>query len=159
MHPNSGLNGLPKSRSSEIWLATINGYGTANTQNPRFSRILTSKGSDVSYIDDVNLGTVFKIVSPGVYAIGLSLSGGAAVAYIGIVKNVKVADFTDLLKSGGTPNDCVIAQGGGAPTNQTTAVSVTTYLEAGDEISGAHQNADGPGNGINYCYFRITKIS
>lgn len=62
-------NGSSSGVTSSIRLQTANGYGATATHVRRFTTVVASAGSDVTYADDANNGGTFTINTNGTYAI------------------------------------------------------------------------------------------
>jgi len=54
---------------SYVRLNTANGYGSTNTKIRRFTTIVDSAGSDITYADSATLGATFTINTAGVYSV------------------------------------------------------------------------------------------
>lgn len=154
---NSNINGVPRPQASEIVVNTSNGFGSVATQSRRFSRIISNRGGDITYIDSPTLGAIFKIRTSGNYSVSYSDGGSAAVAIIGIIKNRADADVAGAISNPGfTFPDTVLISGGYAQLNTVGSVCVDRWLEAGDTLYPAKQNADGdPAFGPSLIQFSI----
>lgn len=58
--------------NSMIRVATSNGWGSTNTRIRRFTTVVSTMGSDITYADSATLGGSFTINTTGVYAISYS---------------------------------------------------------------------------------------
>lgn len=53
---------------SEVWVHTGNGYGSTNTNTPRFTTIQSQTGNAISYTDSATLGNSFIVNEAGLYS-------------------------------------------------------------------------------------------
>jgi hypothetical protein len=72
--------------NSGVRLYDGNGYGATSTKILRYSNMVTT-GTDVTCVDDSNLGTVCTINAEGNYSMGISRDDNAGGAYMGISLN------------------------------------------------------------------------
>ena len=129
------------------------GYGSVNTKIRRFTGVISSVGSDITYTDSATLGGSFTINSSGIYAISYTDSFSAA-ADFGVSKNSNelttslpsITRYTDMITFATTSSASTRAFCG-----------VTLYLEAGDIIR-AHTNGQTAGAQVNDTRFTITRI-
>lgn len=114
---------------SMIRLVSPNGYGSTNTQIPRFLTTVTSQGTDITYADSATLGNTFTINTNGVYAFTFHHNPSVA-SNIGISLN-----STQLTTSINSINvvDALVFSTIDTATN-TRSVSWTGYLPAGSVI-------------------------
>lgn len=134
-------------------VSTAAGYGTTNTAIPRFTTIVTSQGSDITYADSAANGASFTINTNGVYAISFTDVFSSAGSDLGISLNstqlttgifsISAADrlIGTTTTAASVAGDC----------------SVTVYLAAGSVIrphtNGAVQQASSAPS------FTITRVS
>jgi hypothetical protein len=131
---------------------TSNGYGSTNTTIRRFSTLVSNTGS-VTYADSSTAGSTFTITVSGIYAIAYSdeFSAGAS---MGLSKNS--SQLTTNI-AGITAADRLIMASASAA-NNTTTVSWTGYLDAGDVIR-AHADATTSGASTVRATFTIQRIA
>lgn len=132
-----------------VTVHTGNGYGSTNLNVRRFTTILGSAGTDVTYTDSSTLGATFTIVGAGLYAIQYqeNISGSIAIT-------LNSAALSTAPQSISVANRLVLAsQTNGAVTaNETTVVR----LAASDVIRA--QADTGASNGTGLAYFSIRKV-
>jgi hypothetical protein len=143
---------------SMIRVNTANGFGTTDTRIRRFSNITNGvngaviQGSDITVSDTAANGTVFTIVTSGVYSISYSVDWTpAGTGGLSLNSTELTTDLTGVTNLGSR-----IAIGGSAG-SQPTVVSWTGYLVAGDKI---RPHTDGTGAAqANRNTLTITRVS
>ena len=75
------------SEQSMIRLHTSNGYGSTNNKIKRFTTVVTTQGTDVTYADSATLGASFTINTSGVYSISYTDGFTASANRIGLSLN------------------------------------------------------------------------
>jgi hypothetical protein len=121
---------VTESPDTMIRLQSANGFGSTNTVIRRFSNILTSIGSDVTYSDSATLGASFTINTPGVYSFTYSENGSGSTTQFGFSKNS--TQLTTAIQSI-TDTDVLALTSINAAGGKGLA-SWTGYLNAGDVI-------------------------
>ncbi len=155
---NTGLNSFPKPFCNEVWVDTGNGFGSTATSCKRYARIRRQLGKSITYIDDPVLGARFLINEPGLYAvchqIGTNLGADAAA----ILLNRSVDDVAAVIESITFP-DTILATSSSSFVNYTYSVNITTWLEAGSELTTTqHQIGTNPVT-VSQVSMRITRIA
>lgn len=137
---------------SMVRLDTANGYGSTNTVIRRFTNVITSQGSDITYADSAANGASFTINTNGVYAIsysdsfstngelGISLNSGQLTTSV-----VSITTSTKLSES---------STGGG---NACSEAPWTGYLTAGAVIR-PHTSGTATGD-VARVLFTITRVA
>jgi hypothetical protein len=129
-----------------------NGFGSTNTKIARFSNLLTTVGTSVSYADSATLGASFTALESGVYEIGYSAyRGTAGSGLIGIslnsaqlTTNIQSATASTVLAIGSTEGSA-----GGFDN-----INWSGYLTAGDVI---RPHTDGSQASESYSSFTMSK--
>lgn len=138
---------------SEIYLTSGNGHGSTNTKIRRYSNLIKSFGSAISYIDSAADGASFQINQDGCYCITLTdVSAGGQLMGVSVNSTQLTTNIDSITNADRLIN--VLTQGSG----QFSSVSVTTLLNAGDIIR-SHDEGSLNGASDNDSSFRITKIS
>ena len=115
---------------SMIWVNTANGYGSTNTAINRYSTVVVSQGTDITYTDSATLGASFTINTSGVYSIKIDSQPVNAGSVFGISLNSNQL----------TTNLSTIAIANRLATSQSYAASAiscagaTVYLASGSII-------------------------
>jgi hypothetical protein len=141
---------LTQSVQSMVRVSAQNGYGSTNTKIRRFTNILTSQGTDITYADSATLGGSFTVNTNGVYAIAYQDQGSAAMA-IGLSLNttaptVSIASIADAERLG------VVSLG----STLAGSYSATMYLTAGSVI---RPHTDGSAGIGTLQSFIITRVA
>jgi hypothetical protein len=135
---------------SMLRLNGANGYGSTANKIRRFSSVVESVGTDVSYVDSAISGGSFTILNSGTYYISYFDITTTAGAYIGISKNASSLT-TDISSLPVTERLSLNRQ---AATNDYEYVGWSGYLPAGTIIR-AH--LDGTGSPNNDTGFTISR--
>lgn len=154
--------GIPRRSNpprSEIFVSSSNGLGLGSGFHIfRYSNINKAVGSDIIYLDDVNLGAKFTVITPGVYSITV-IAQFASADYIGISLNGGEFGNTLLgtsIQSVADANRLGMTTTTGA--NLSTAFTVSSFLNAGDVVR-PQVAAAGIGTQVTQDSFRIVKVS
>ena len=140
---------------NEIWLFGHNGYGSGSTAIKRFSTLVRSTGTAMSYAGDNSvLGTTITINRPGLYAITYCEDSASGVVNFGV--SVNSLELTTPLQSIGLGTRVLVAQTAG--TNIPTCVSGTIPLFPGDIVR-PHDDPTSAGTQSSGNYFRIVKVA
>lgn len=83
----SGNPTAPASSTSEVLVSGGNGFGSTNTTIRRFTNIVSSSGSAITYADSATLGNSFTINNAGVYCIQYNDSKSSGTANHGLSVN------------------------------------------------------------------------
>lgn len=139
--------------NASIRVGTVNGAGTTNTFIRRFTTVLSTTGSDITYADSATLGTTFTINTTGVYAItyndqftttntsfGISLNSTQLTTPIGSITAANRLAISEQVNNA-SPQCC----------------SVTVVLTAGDVIRPHLQSSSSNGTPA-LSSFTITRV-
>jgi hypothetical protein len=122
------MRGLAVASSSSVRVQNSNGYGSTNTMIKRYSNVLDSVGTAITYADSATLGASFTINTTGSYAISITSTGGATNTF-GASKNS--AQLTTNVASITAADRLVLGFTGGG---NASPGSATVYLTAGDVV-------------------------
>lgn len=136
-----------------ISVHTGNGYGSVNTKIRRFTTILTSTGTEITYTDSATAGGSFTIVTTGFYSIYYQDVAPSSDYGVGI--SVNSTQLTTSIASIAVADQLACQQNNSTNT-PIMAVSVTVRLTAGDVVR-AH-NAGASGAAGNATRFTIRKV-
>ena len=143
---------------SMIRVGTGNGHGSSSTKIRRFTNVLASVGTDITYTtsaDTSSLGSVFTINRAGVYAITYSDGySGSTGAWIGVSLSA-TSELTTNVTSVANANVLAIVTTPITANNCGTC-AVTVKLAVGDTIR-AHTN--GTVDMTDYAKFTITQVA
>lgn len=144
---------VPSSPQSMIRLNTANGYGSTNTVIRRFTTVVTSQGSDITYADSATLGASFTINTNGVYAMSYT-EDFSTVGIMGISVNT-ATPTTGIISIAASERLCACTAGGAdfAP-----CASNTPYLLSGSVIR-PHTAGNASGGFPGLTTFTITRVA
>lgn len=131
--------------------------GSTYTRIPRYANLVSSRGSDIRYIDSATDGASFTALTDGIYDIEVSsqVTTASSWAFTVITKNLNLATKGSTNADALTPADGVLAFAF-PPTVGAAGgeghVTWTGWLNAGDVIR-SHVGANGSASG----YFRMVK--
>jgi hypothetical protein len=145
--------------TSEVWVKSLNGFGSSAAGVPRFTTIQRYVGGAITYSDSSTLGATFTINEPGVYVgTALAFSNASAASEATITLNASTGD-DDLTLTGGITTTVVLAHNRSYVSGSNGAAGCTFIkeLDVGDVI---RMQTDGgtPGSGTGYFQFRIVKV-
>jgi len=123
---------------SSVRVQSSNGYGSTNTAIKRYSNVLETVGTDITYADSATLGASFTVGPAGMYAISIVSTGGATNIY-GASKNS--AQLTTSIHTITAADRIILAYTGGGNPIQ---ASNTVYLAAGAVV---RPHTDGTASG------------
>jgi hypothetical protein len=113
---------------SMIRVNTANGYGSTNTAIKRYTTVVTTQGTDITYADSATLGASFTINTAGVY----SISGNVvAAATSSLGASLNSSQLTSVIGNITAADRLIVGYGAGG--NPGT-FSVSVYLSAGSVI-------------------------
>ena len=146
--------GLP---TSEVWVRTANGYGSTNTNCPRFTTIDRNNGSNITYSDSATLGPTWTINANGIYCFTANTNyGGDAMAFI-----VNVSGNSNALIVNTGFN--VIGQNEGTGSNNNISLhQVTTgpvHLSSGDIVRFVSQSTAFSSNNGLAAFIKAVQIA
>jgi hypothetical protein len=137
---------------SMVRVNTSNGYGSTNTVIRRFSTVVTSQGSDITYADSATLGASFTINTSGVYALSYTENYSGAGSFCISINSYQLTT---------APNSVTAADraatGATNVASGSQTVSSTLYLPAGAVVR-AHGDTSGAGVNAS-CQFTITRVA
>jgi hypothetical protein len=145
---------VTSSLNSFVRVGTSNGAGSTNINIRRFTTVIDSAGSDITYADSATLGGTFTINTTGVYSISYTDSFSAA-AGMAITRNASTlnASYTGLVAAQ------QLIETATPFANFRNNCSVTVPLTSGDIIR-AHLDANNAnGTSPAQTRFVITRIS
>lgn len=151
----AGLQSYLTDTRSCIRVSNVNGAGSTNTAVRRFTNLISSVGTDITYTDSATLGTSFTINTTGLYSIVYSDAFPTADS-LAISNNATGAELTTSAASLTASKLLGLVS---APANNIIPCPVVVPLTAGDVIrphlvtSGA--NPASPA----LCRFTITRIN
>lgn len=137
---------------SSIRLNTANGYGSTATKVRRFTNIVDSIGSDITYTDSATNGASFTVTTAGLYAISYGDSFSTA-GNMGISRNA--SSLTTNIQTLAVTERPLIGQTSGASAN--LVVSGEIYLNAFDVIR-AHSDGVSSSAVPDRSFFIISKV-
>jgi hypothetical protein len=143
---------------SEVYVYGGNGHGSVDTFIRRFTTLVSSSGTDITFTDNATNGSFFTINTTGLYCIAYQDASSSG-ADAGVTRNspnltTAVADPSN------DPYRLFGVSVSGAGANQAGGMSVTIFCNAGDIIR-AHNDSSSTPNGTanNGTAMRITKVS
>ena len=137
---------------SYVRLNTANGYGSTNTVIRRFTNIVNSVGTDITYADSATLGATFTINTSGVYSASYNdsfVSGadmGMSINSTQLTTNIVSITVTDRLIAATATS-----------TNILSCVSATFYAAAASVVR-AHTDAAASGAAPIRTNFTIARV-
>ncbi len=137
---------------SEIFVNGGNGHGSTNTHIRRFTNLVSSTGTDITYVDSAANGGSFTINRSGLYSIAYTDGGTGTVTY-GV--SVDSSQLTTTLITITDANRLISSHNGAANAWQTG--SIVTRLVAGNVIR-AHTDSSVDLTNIYSTLFRITRV-
>jgi hypothetical protein len=141
---------VPVNATAQSWCS--NGYGSTNTVIRRFSTVVTSQGSDITYADSATLGASFTINTSGVYALSYTENYSGAGSFCISINSSQLTT---------APNSVTAADraatGATNVASGSQTVSSTLYLPAGAVVR-AHGDTSGAGVNAS-CQFTITRVA
>ena len=138
---------------SMIKLGLANGYGTTNTCIRRFTNVLSTQGTDITYADSATLGGSMTINTAGVYAVAYTDQFNAN-AFTGLRLNTTqgaTAIYSILAP------ECI--SGAYTPTSGGTAFVGCSQFFASGSVIRAHTQGNATGGNPNNCQFTITRVA
>lgn len=138
---------------SSITVDTGNGHGSSGTAIRRFTNLISSQGTDITYADSATDGASFTVNTSGVYSVAYSDVRAAGGLDFGVSVNAPV--LSDSITDIPAVNRKVLSTTAGAAIGG--ACSVSFLCNAGDVVR-AHTNTQADSVGIR-CAFSITKVS
>jgi hypothetical protein len=139
---------------SMLRLNGANGYGSTANKIRRFSSVVESVGTDVSYVDSAISGGSFTILNSGTYYISYFDITTTAGAYIGISKNASSLT-TDISSLPVTERLSLNRQ---AATNDYEYVGWSGYLPAGTIIRAHLDGTASPNNDAGFTISRAGSL-
>lgn len=138
---------------SMIKLSSANGYGSTNTKIRRFTNVLSTQGTDITYADSATLGASFTVNVAGVYAV-VYIDQFNVDAFSGLSLNTTQPTVSIATISA---NELICA-GYASSANAPASVTPTQYYAAGSVI---RPHTQGAATGINTTngIFTITRVS
>ena len=138
---------------SYVRLNTANGYGSTNTVIRRFTNVVNSVGSDITYADSATLGATFTINTAGVYSVSYGdvftsgASMGISISSTQLTTNIAGITAADRLMM-----------------SSTTAVNVacvasTTFYAAANSVIRAHTDAAASNGTPDRANFTIARVA
>ena len=138
---------------SYVRLNTANGYGSTNTVIRRFTNVVNSVGSDITYADSATLGATFTINTAGVYSVSYGdvftsgASMGISISSTQLTTNIAGITAADRLMM-----------------SSTTAVNVTcvasaTFYAAANSVIRAHTDAAASNATPDRANFTIARVA
>jgi len=139
---------------NEIWLFGNNGHGSGSTAIKRFSTIVRSSGTALSYAGDNSvLGATITVNQNGLYAITYCQDDNSGVANFGV--SVNSTQLTTAVQNIALGTMVLITETAG--TNIGNCVSGTIPLFAGDIVR-PHDDPLAAGTQTAINYFKILKV-
>lgn len=135
----------------EVLVNTPNGFGSTNTRIRRFTNLVISSGSAITYADSSTLGSTFTINEAGSYAINY-VDRSSATGNLGISLN-STALSTGIVLIDAEERLAISTQSASAVFHH---LSFCGYFEAGDIIR-AQSDTAMDFTGVQ-AHFRVTKI-
>jgi hypothetical protein len=136
---------------SMVQVNTTSGYGSTGTRIRRFSNLVSSIGSDITYVDSATDGASFTVNSSGIYSVSYTDSFSAA-GQIAISKNQTLPLTTNAASLG--------TEALAAATSSSVDIEInaawTGYLEEGDilrPVTNGTSNSSSP----TICSFTVAK--
>lgn len=140
-------------QASYVRLNTANGYGSTNTVIRRFTNVVNSVGSDITYADSATLGATFTINTAGVYSVSYGdvftsgASMGISISSTQLTTNIAGITAADRLMM-----------------SSTTAVNVTcvasaTFYAAANSVIRAHTDAAASNATPDRANFTIARVA
>jgi hypothetical protein len=145
--------------TSEVWVKTLNGFGSSAAGVPRFTTIQRYVGGAVTYSDSATLGATFTINEPGVYVGSAQAFSNSSIASEATITLNASASDDDLTLTGSITSTVVLAHNRSYVSGSNGAAGCTFIkeLDVGDVI---RMQTDGgtPSSGTGYFQFRIVKV-
>jgi hypothetical protein len=133
---------------SAIRLSGGNGYGSSNTNVRRFTSVIDSLGSAITYSDSATLGASFTINESGVYFMSFSESTPSAASNLAITKNATtVLNDSSVLAKGYTS----------APNTPQDSISASAFLVKGDIIRACGNGGNGTDGLVSFSISKVGK--
>ncbi len=123
--------------SSVVRLSGVSANGDSAPNTPLFDTVATYLGTDITLINDFDLGTLFQINASGLYAMGFSMiDGDLSASIVGFGLNVTPGEIAS------SPNELpdsmrltfAFSPLGAVPTNNCPSCSYTGYFKKGDVV-------------------------
>lgn len=135
---------------SQVRLTLGNGHGSSNTTIRRFSTLVESVGSAITYADSATLGASFTINEDGIYSMNYSDFNTPGTSNFGVSKNTTSGNIAGVSDE----NRLALVQ---QVFSNLSQIGYTGFLKAGDIIR-AHTDGT-PNASSSYVIFSICKVS
>ena len=136
---------------SMIRVATSNGFGSTATAIRRFSTLIATQGTDITYVDSVTLGGTFTINVNGVYGMSYSQNLNSTGQRASITLNSTSLTASPI----NLANAQVLAIAAMSAASYVLPLASTVYLQAGDIV---RAQDDAP-VGVLATVFSITRVA